>query len=322
VIATTLRLWIQRHVLPARHKTAVGGRSYPVGTAIVAIVVVAAAVAAFAIARDGGARPAARVSGAADPVKPAPDLTQSSQALAAASASRDQAAAWVAAQVSHSVIVGCDPLMCATLVQHGFPSADLIALGPTTGDLLGTGIVISTAAVRSQLGPSLATLYAPEVIASFGAGPSLVQVRAATPGGAAAYVSAAQADLQARLSAGRQLAGNSNVRATTTARAELESGRVDTRLLITLAALAARSRVQIQGFGDGGPGAGDSAPLRQLAVISPSTTYLHQLLAFLDAQRPPLLPTVSAHHQGRATIVQIQFSAPSPTGLLLASVTP
>ena len=45
------------------------------------------------------------------------------------------------------------------------------------------------------------------------------------------------------------------------------------------------------------------------------------LLAFLDAQRPPLLPTVSAHHQGGATIIQIQFSAPSPTGLLLASVT-
>ena len=215
-------------------------------------------------------------------------------------------------QVSHSVIVGCDPLMCATLVLHGFPSADLIALGPTTGDLLGTGIVISTAAVRSQLGARLAKLYAPEVIASFGAGPSLVQVRAATPGGAAAYMSSAQADLQARLSAGRQLADNSDVRATPTARAELESGRVDTRLLITLAALAARSRVQIQGFGDGGPGAGDSAPLRQLTVVSPSTTYLHQLLTFLDAQRPPLLPTVSAHRQGGTTVVHISSPHRAP----------
>ncbi|HTA07007.1 MAG TPA: hypothetical protein VK836_00715 [Streptosporangiaceae bacterium] len=322
VIATTLRLWVQRHVLPARPRAAEGGRSYRVSTAIVAIVLAAASVAAIATALAGGARPAARATGAAGPVKPAPDLTPSSRALAAAAASRDQAAAWVAMQVSHSVIVGCDPLMCAALLQHGFPSADLIAFGPTTTDPLGTGIVISTAAVRNQLGPGLSTLYAPEVIASFGAGPSLVQVRVATPGGAAAYMSAAQADLQARLSAGRQLAGNSNVSTTAAARAELESGRVDTRLLITMAALAARFRVQIQGFGDGGPGAGDSAPLRQLAVISPSTTYLHQLLAFLDAQRPPLLPTVSAHHHGQATIVQIQFSAPSPTGLLLASVTP
>ena len=315
-----MRLWVQRHALPARQKVPVGGRSYGATAAIVAVVVVAASGAAFATAKVV-ARPATGVSGAADRATRTPDLRQSARALAAAAASREQAAAWVATQVSHGVIVGCDPLMCAALLQHGFPSADLTALGPATSDLLGTGIVISTAAVRSQLGPGLAKLYAPEIIASFGAGPSLVQVRVATPGGGAANVSAAQTDLQARLSAGRQLAGNSNVRATTAAKAELESGRVDTRLLITLAALAARFRVQIQDFGDGGPGAGDSAPLRQLTVISPSTNYLHQLLAFLDAQRPPLLPTVSAHHQGRATIVQIQFSAPSPTGLLLASVT-
>jgi hypothetical protein len=322
VIATTLRLWVQRHVLSARQDAPAGGGSSRTRTAIVAIVaiaVLAASGAAFAVAKVG-ARPAARVIGAADPVAKAPDLRRSSQALAAAAASREQAAVWVATQVSHGVIVGCDPLMCAALVQHGFPSADLIALGPTSGDPLGTGIVISTLAVRSQLGPGLAKIDAPEVIATFGAGPSLVQVRVVTPGGAAAYVSAAEADLQARLSAGRQLAVNSNIRATTAAHMELESGRVDTRLLITLAALAARFRVRIQGFGDGGTGAGDTAPLRQLTVISASTTYLHQLLAFLDAQRPPLLPTVSTHRQGRATVVQIQFSAPSPIGLLLASV--
>ncbi len=269
MIATTLRLWIQRHVLPARQKVPGGGRSYRATAAIVAIIVVAASGAAIAVAKVG-ARPATGVGGAADPATPTPDLRQTARALAAAAASREQAAAWVAAQVSHGVIVGCDPLMCAALLQHGLPPADLTALGPATSDPLGTGIVISTAAVRSQLGPSLATLYAPEIIATFGAGPSLVQVRVATPDGGAAYVSAAQADLQARLSAGRQLAGNSNVRATTAAQAELESGRVDTRLLITLAALAARFRVQVQGFGDGGPGAGDGCPAtsadRHLAI--------------------------------------------------------
>lgn len=321
VIATTLRLWVQRHVLSARPKAPTGGHSYRVTTAVVAVVVVAASVAAFAIARAGGMRPAARASGTADPVKPGSNLSQSSHALAAAAASREQAATWVATQVSHGVIVGCDPLMCAALLQHGFPSADVTALGPATGDALGTGIVIATMAVRSLLGPGLAKTYAPDVIASFGAGPSLVQVRVVAPGGAAAYVSAAQADLQARLSAGRQLAVNSNVQTTSAAKAELESGRVDSRLLITLAALAARFRVQIQGFADGGPGDGDTAPLRQLTVISASTTYLHQLLAFLTAQRPPLLSIASARRQGRATLVQIQFSAPSPTGLLLASVT-
>ena len=46
-----------------------------------------------------------------------------------------------------------------------------------------------------------------------------------------------------------------------------------------------------------------------------------ELLAFLDAQRPPLLAIVSQHRQGATTTVQIQFTAPSPTGLLPASAT-
>jgi hypothetical protein len=316
VIATTLRLWVQRHVIPARPKARARSRHY---VALTAIVVAAASVAAFAIARASTARSAAHGRGTAEPASPDPDLSKSTRALAAAAASRQQAAAWVATQVSHGVIVGCDPLMCAALLQDGFPAADLAALGPATGDLLGTGVVVSTPAVRTLLGPGLAEEDAPDVIASFAVGPGLIQVRAVTPDGAAAYQSAAQADLQARLSAGRQLAGNSNIHAATTARAELESGRVDSRLLITLAALAARFRIQIQGFGDGGPGAGATAPLRQLTVISASATYLNQLLAFLKAQQPPLLSIVSAHRQGRTTIVQIQFTAPSPTGLLPVS---
>jgi hypothetical protein len=326
VIATTLRLWMQRHVIPARlHKPAAASQ-YRVLTAVVVIVVAAASVAAFAIARSNGAPSPAYAASSAGPVPsgpvasgPGPTLT--SKALAAAAASRQQAAAWVATQVSHGVIVSCDPLMCAAIQQRGFPAADLITLGAAAGDPLGSSIVISTTAVRSQLGTGLATVYAPDVIASFGTGSSLVQVRVVTPGGAAAYVSAERADVQARQLAGHQLAGNPNIQAPAAAKAELESGRVDSRLLITLAALAAGFRIRIQDFSDGGPGGGSTAPLRQLAVISSSATYLNELLAFLDAQRPPLLAIVSQHREGAMTIVQIQFTAPSPTGLLPASAT-
>jgi len=243
------------------------------------------------------------------------------QALAAAAASRQQAAAWVAEQVSHGVIVGCDPLMCIALQQHGFPPADLATLGPSASDPLGALIVISTIAVRSQVGPRLATVYAPAVIASFGTGPSLVQVRVVSPGGVVAYRPAERADLQARQLAGRELAGNRNIQESAGAKADLVSGRVDSRLLITLAALAARARIQITAFGDAGPRAGATVPLRQLTVVAPSTTYLDQLLSFLDAQRAPLRAIVSEHRHGRAATVQILFTAPSPTGLLPTSTT-
>ncbi len=120
---------------------------------------------------------------------------------------------------------------------------------------------------------------------------------------------------------GRQLAGNKNIDAPAEARAELDSGQVDSRLLITLAALAHKARVQIDGFSDAGPGAGAIGPLRLLTVTTSSATYLRQLLAFLDAQRPPLLAGISQQHEGRTTTIQIRFTAPSPIGLLSAGTT-
>jgi hypothetical protein len=312
VIATTLRLWAERHAIPARRVIGM----------VVAVLVVAGCAAAFAVARHGSAQasPAARPT--ADPATAVPGSASSSapstEALAAAAMSRQQAAAWVAAQVGHGTIVACDPLMCAALQQHGFPAADLEILGAGVSDPLGSGIVMASLAVRSQLGPRLAAVYAPAVIASFGSGPGSIQVRVTAPGGASAYLPAAQADLLARRNAGHQLAGNKNIDAPASARAELESGQVDSRLLITLAALTHKFTVQILGFGDAGPGAGSGGPLRLLTVTTSSTSYLHQLLAFLDAQRPPLLAIVSQHRNGRTTTVQIRFTAPSPTGLLSA----
>ena len=235
--------------------------------------------------------------------------------------SRQEAADWVATQVSRGVIVGCDALTCAALMQYGFPSGNVALLGPSTGDPLGCGIVISTAAVRSQLGPDLANVYAPAVIASFGSGTSLVQVRIVAPGGVAAYGPAERADFQARRIAGRELAGNKNIQEPAAARAALVAGRVDSRLLITLAALAAWSHVQVVSFSDAGPGTGPSVPLRELSLTASSAAGLHRLLAFLNAQRPPLRAIASQHRAGRTTTVQILFTAPNPTGLLTASTT-
>jgi hypothetical protein len=305
VIATTLRLWLQRHVLPARtpRRLRTGSHRGLELTAVLAIIVAASAVAAFAVTR--GRHPG-----------PVPQ----SSPLREAAASRRQAADWVAAQVSRGVIVACDPLMCNALQQRGFPAADLLVITASSGDPLGSGIVISTTAVRSQLGPRLATVYAPVVIASFGTGADLIQVRAAVAGGIAAYHSAMQTDLLARQVAGRQLDRNRSIRMPSSARADLADGRVDARILITLAALAHRFPVQIVSFSDSGPGAGPGVPLRMLTVTAPSAGYLSQLLAFLRAQRAPLRALASTHNRGNTSTVQIEFTAPSLPGLLSTGV--
>jgi hypothetical protein len=307
VIATTFRLWFERRVLRPRRDRPVRSRRGRAAAGLTAIALLAGGAAwiAATVVRDDGSRPAAH----ATDVQPRPEL-------AAAAATRQEAAAWVAAQVSHGVIVACDPLMCAALERQGFPAANLAVIGTGSGDPLGSGLVISTYAVRSQLGLRLARVYAPLVIASFGSGQDLVQVRVMAPGGAAGYLSAVAADVQARKVAGDELARNMHIDASPAASAELAAGRVDSRLLITLAALAHKFPVRISGFSDPGPGAGSAVPLRVMVITAPSRSYLNQLLAFLYAQRPPLRATVSEQRAGRQYAVQIEFSAPSPVGLL------
>lgn len=314
VIATTLRLWWQRHTKPGD----AGWRRTQALRVIVSLLVIALiAVSATAIhlaqTRASATLRASRTAehGAAR-VRPVQDTA----ALAAAAATRQQAATWMAAQVGRSVIVGCDPAMCTALQQHGFPAADLTPVGPGSGDPLGSGIVVSTMAVRNALGERLTSVYAPAVIASFGTGQSLVQVLVTAPDGAAAYVAAEQADRSTRLAAGRQLLRNRNVHLSALAARQLAAGQVDSRLLITLAALA-RHRVRITSFSDAGPGAGTDVPLRAMAIRSTGPRYLQSLLAFLRAQRAPLLAHTSVSHAGKTTTLHIEFSAPSPTGLVI-----
>jgi hypothetical protein len=241
-----------------------------------------------------------------------PDHPAASAPLTQANVLRDQAAAWVASQVSAGAIVSCDPAMCAVLVRHGFPAANLLVLGPGAPDPLGSGVVLATPAVRSMFGDRLATVYAPQTLASFGTGPARVDVRVVAPDGAAAYRTALAADVRARRAAGLQLLADPRVSGPATVRADLAAGRVDARLLITLAAMAEAEPVRILAFGGGGPGASPGTPLRTAELAAPAAT-AQAMLAFVRAQRPPYLAARSGLSRGT---LSLEFAAPSPLGLL------
>ena len=94
-----------------------------------------------------------------------------SAAAAAAGGDRIQAAAWAAAQISGSAVVGCDPAMCTALRTQGVAAGNLVVIGAGgQSDPLGCNIVVATAAVRGALGARLTRVYAPLVLARFGSG--------------------------------------------------------------------------------------------------------------------------------------------------------
>jgi hypothetical protein len=247
----------------------------------------------------------------------------------AAATTRRQAAKWIVRQIAASAVISCDPAMCATLQATGVPAGRLLALGPSATDPLGSDVVVSTAALRSQFGTRLASVYAPVVLAAFGTGGSRIEVRVVAPDGSAAYLRALRADEVARRAAGMQLLRNRAISVSPAAARELAAGAVDARILSTLSALASLHQLRIAGFGGRAPGANPAVPLpeaeftplRQGRPQAAAVQSLRPVLAFVRAQRTPYRASVAriVRGPGGQAAVLIEFAEPSPLGLLSAA---
>jgi hypothetical protein len=303
----------------------------------------AAAVVLVALPAAGFARFLSPGSGATTAVPAAASSTS-------AAAVRQQAATWIARQLGRSAVVSCDPAMCAALRAQGLPAGNLLMLGPSSEDPLGSDVVVATAAVRNQFRSRLTGVYAPLVAAAFGPRNARIQIRVVAPYGALAYRNALHADVLARKAAGTQLLRNKEISVTAAARKQLTAGQVDSRLLTTVAALAAQGPLAIVGFADSGPGASAGIPLRSAEIAAPGTVpgpgnagpgnagpgnagpgnagpgnagpgnarFLRAALAFLRVQRPPYLAAsmLTVRLPGGQDVVRVQFAGPSPLGLL------
>jgi hypothetical protein len=246
---------------------------------------------------------------------------QVSRGLTAEAAARKQAVAWILQQVSRAAVVSCDPQVCTDLVNGGFPPGNVLTLGPTSNDPLGSVLVVVTAPIRAQYGGRLASVYAPAIIASFGSGTARIDIRLVYPGGAAGYSAVQQTALRARKAAGAQLLANSQIRASATARAQLLSGDVDPRLPQLLAIMAESHPVRIVDFVNQSPGGGAASLLRSvdLATVDSAAhlthaAYLGWMQAFINAQRAQYLPAfvqLVPQRTGQA-VLRFGYSAPSP----------
>ena len=245
---------------------------------------------------------------------------QVSQELADEAAARTEAISWILHQVSPAAVVSCDALVCAKLAGSGFPSSNLLSLGPTSNDPLGSDLVVGTATVRNQFGSRLA-VYAPAIIASFGTGNARIDIRWVYPGGATAYSAALPAALRVRKGADAQLLTNSNIRFSATARAQLLSGQVDPWLPDLIVIMAYRHPLYIADFASQSPGGGPASLLRwmDLATNVPAAhltraAYLGWMRSFIHTQRAEYQPVWVQQltlRTGQA-VLRIGYGAPSP----------
>jgi predicted Ser/Thr protein kinase len=249
-------------------------------------------------------------------------LAGSQTQIAAETKARKQAITWILQQVSRAAVVSCDPLFCGALVSAGFPSPNVLSLGPGSNDPLGSALVVATEPIRAHFGTRLASVYAPAVIASFGSKTARIDIRLVYPGGAVAYDADERAALSDRKTAGAELLANSNIKASATARAQLLSGDVDPRLPQLLAIMAGKHPVSIVDFTGQSPGGGPASLLRSvdLATVDSAahmtrSAYLGWMQTFIDAQRAQYHPSVQqVPLRTGQTVLRIGFGAPSPLG--------
>jgi hypothetical protein len=314
VLATTIRLWWQRHRSPG----AASPRWRVVTVLVLAAVVLAAAALGVALSRGSGHSTASSAG------QGARGQAAGASALETAVATRAAVARWLVQQAAADAIVSCDPQMCAAAQQAGLPAGRLQVLGTGTSGPLSSDLLVATAAVRQEFGARLANVYAPDVLASFGTGSAQVAIRVVAPDGAAAYTTSLRADQSARVSAGKQLLRNPRIHASAAALQALADGQVDARLLTVFAALATLHSVRVFGFAAAPAGASPGLPLRT-ATIAPDGPGIRQqpngvpsLASFLRAQLPPYRPATIIEFRlpSGGSALRVEFAAPSPLGLL------
>src|SRR5204863_6971965 len=118
---------------------------------------------------------------------------------------------------------------------------------------------------------------------------------------------------------------SSRVQAPAAVRSQLGAGQVDARLLITLAAMAARQQVRIDSFGGLGPGADTELPFLSADLseagrsASGQASDLKRVLSYLQQQRGPYAGATAQRvrtAQPGPPVLRIAFTAPSPRGRL------
>ncbi len=312
VLATTIALWAGRRLRalrPAPSSPAGAARDRRRGLSVLVIAVICVAVAAAVVVMFIGVLKPPKI------IRAAPARHPVSGGLASVEHARQQAAYFVATQVSRSAIVGCDPAMCLALQASGFPRSNLVPITQESNDTLQESVVVATEAVRSQFGSKLAAVYAPLRLARYGSGTARIDIRAAEPVSGPNAKTAMQAALAQRKSNDGSMAQNPDLTASSAVRAQLAAGQADERLAaILVQPLDNNMKVHILALGDAGPGA-DPVVYRALylgAAGPDSRSYFSQLEGWIKSAQPQYTSTYRMLRKNGQPELYVQVAAPSP----------
>ena len=240
VLATTIRLWAARRLHRLR-----GLRQ----ALLIAICVLAMGAAVVVVRFTGTSSRAARVPASGSAHQSQLPRSGSARSSGGVGTVRSQAAAWIADQVGSDVTIACDPFMCTALGAHGVASSRLLSLQPSASGAPGADVIVASPSAHAWLSED-----APTLLASFGSGASLIEVRAISSDGTAAYQATLRSDLADRRSAGAQLMHSRRIEVSAQGAGQLKAGEVDSRLLVMLAVLASQHPWRVITFGDASPG--------------------------------------------------------------------
>ncbi|GAA4670351.1 ArnT family glycosyltransferase [Frondihabitans cladoniiphilus] len=174
--------------------------------------------------------------------------------------------------------------------------------------------IVTTDSIRTSASGSpdvVKALANSTIVATFGTGTQMVDVRRIHPQGSAAYAATAKAEQAARATAGAQLATNPNLIASTQVKKALAAGQADSRMLVVLGQLLGTGSVTVSDF-SALPGE-QNDPFRRLVIRQSSGEPGSQLVSWLGALGSTYAPsTVTPTSQGTVVL----FPASEPAGLL------
>ncbi|ROQ58618.1 hypothetical protein EDF36_2064 [Rathayibacter sp. PhB152] len=243
---------------------------------------------------------------------------------AAAPGTTEAAVAWVADTIDPASVLLVQDDLVGDVTDAGFPSdtvvseSTLSAAAPDSAWRAADYILVTPSLRASATGETETALDNSEAVASFGSGDTAVEVRRVLDQGTDQAAAAATVLTAARASAGSQLAANPALTTTDAARALLEGGRVDSRLLLLLGQQLAFTPLSVADFP---VGTSDVDGVRRRMILSgyngaalpADAAALQSATTWLGSQSGDFVPT-SVESTPEGLLVTLDLD--EPTGLL------
>ncbi|ROQ05228.1 hypothetical protein EDF54_1840 [Rathayibacter sp. PhB93] len=243
---------------------------------------------------------------------------------AAAPGTTEAAVAWVADTIDPASVLLVQDDLVGDVTDAGFPGdtvvseSTLSAAAPDSAWRAADYILVTPSLRASATGETETALDNSEAVASFGSGDTAVEVRRVLDQGTDQAAAAATVLTAARASAGGQLAANPALTTTDAARALLEGGRVDSRLLLLLGQQLAFTPLSVADF-PVGTSEVDGVRHRMIlsgyngAALPADAAALQSATTWLGSQSGDFVPT-SVESTPEGLLVTLDLD--EPTGLL------